>query len=131
MANEVYLDTQPLEDDIQHVLDQLGDLKNQVIAVMLDWQTSDMHRQYPNLELPDDTSVETDIWPRSRLSQRYRPKNRPRGRPHGSKTVVPNTGPQNWGGKPLPTIRPVLRQELLTKLEDRLTPLLTRIKWTV
>lgn len=71
------------------------------------WQTEDMHRKYPNIEIVDPKTALTRIWPTSRVNlykDRYR--------------SVPRI------------TRPILRRELFEKLCDRMDALMEeKITW--
>jgi hypothetical protein len=108
---------------------QVTDLHKQMPQQLLEWQTEDMRRKYPNIKVDEtDLSVEatTDIWPRSRLEQEAGFK-RP-ARPLVKKG--PTQARLKGAGRPPPSTRPILRTELFTKLTDRMTTLLSEaMKW--
>jgi hypothetical protein len=84
------------------------------------WQIQDMHRRYPNTILKDKT-VETDIWPHSRVVERDQKKIekiiRARRQSAGRKSVgVVRSG----------THRPILRPILYLKLVERMYELMEK-----
>jgi hypothetical protein len=69
-----------------------------------------MHRKYPNTETPDEHSAETDIWPTSRLALAKRESGA------HQRVIVSH--------------RPILRDELRTRLHDRMVALMQeKIRW--
>jgi hypothetical protein len=116
-----------------HMLDELEESHEKMQDVLVAWQTEDMKRKYPNLQVKqagNTVSVRTMIWPRSR---RERPKKEflkyikqaRRGR-LGPRKYVPG----GQAAAPTPSRRPILRQVLVDKLHDRMTTeVLGEIKW--
>jgi hypothetical protein len=109
---------------IDNMLGQLKAFPDKMAVELTDWQTEDMKRRYPNVERPDEHSVETDVWPRSRLSsQHHRPTSRRLGRPPGNpqhaRALKPMPGPRRGV-----STRPILREELWDQLVARMGELL-------
>ena len=107
---------------------QVEDLHKEVPQQLVEWQTEDMRRKYPNIKV-DETqqSVEaaTEIWPRSRLELAPGFK---RSRPPVKKG--PTMARIKGVGRPPPSTRPLLRTELFTKLVDRMTRAVNEaMKW--
>ena len=114
---------------------QIAKLPQAVPAELEAWQREDMHRKYPNQETQTKdnvTTAETKIWPRSQLDEGHHPV--PKGR-QGPKRARPNRqGPTQHrakgAGKPPPSNRPILRDELEHKLVDRMDVVVTEaMKW--
>jgi hypothetical protein len=106
---------------------QVEALHKEMPRQLVDWQTEDMRRKYPNVhvdETPQLVEATTEVWPRSRLEE---PGAKRPGRP------VVNKGPTiarpKGIGRPAPSTRPILRTELFRKLTDRMDELLKAIKW--
>jgi hypothetical protein len=95
----------PLEDvfaKMQENIDHFRD--DDMAAELVRWQIEDMHRQYPNLEYPDENSAMTRIWPTSRVNLRKWPNYR--------------------------TSRPLLRASLWADLVERMGKLMVeKIAW--
>jgi hypothetical protein len=119
---------EPLLQKLEAFNRQFAELHKQVPQQLVEWQTEDMRRKYPNVkvdETPQSTEATTTIWPRSRLELQP-----------GFKRSRPTTkqGPtvariKNVGRHPAST-RPLLRTELFRKLVDRMTRLLDEAtKW--
>jgi hypothetical protein len=107
---------------------QVEGLHKGVPQQLVEWQTEDMRRKYPNIKV-DETqqSIEaaTEIWPRSRLELAPGFK---RSRPPVKKG--PTMARLKGAGRPPPSTRPLLRTELFTKLVDRMTRLVAEaMKW--
>jgi hypothetical protein len=108
---------------------QIAQLPKQMPEELVAWQREDMRRKYPNITTSGDneeTTAETDIWPRSRLEQPGAGFRRPKGPAPAS----PKQYRLKGAGRPPPSTCPVLRTELFTKLVDRMTKLLGEaMKW--
>lgn len=108
---------------------QLDELHKQMPEELVEWQRADMRRKYPNIKVSeekDETTAETDIWPRSRNEQAGSGFTRPK-RPV---VAAPKRYRAKGAGRPPPSTRPILRTELFTKLVDRMTKLLAEaMKW--
>ncbi|MHC2399111.1 hypothetical protein ACVMGC_003655 [Bradyrhizobium barranii subsp. barranii] len=108
---------------------QLDELHKQMPEELVEWQRTDMRRKYPNIEVSgdkDETTAETDIWPRSRNEQSGSGFTGPK-RPV---VAAPKRYRAKGAGRPPPSTRPILRTELFTKLVDRMTKLLAEaMKW--
>jgi hypothetical protein len=113
---------------VETLSEQVKSLHTQMPLQLVEWQTQDMRRQYPNIQVDQTTeSVEatTMIWPRSRLELEpgyQRPK-----RPTVKK--APRQYNAKGVGRPPPSTRPLLRTELFIKLVDRMQKLLEAVKW--
>jgi len=119
------------DETMKLVDDQINDMANLVAqedentipGEMIKWQTEDMHRKYPNLGQQDAETYYTEIWPRSRLSRQ--------GRQPKVKNLVtlmrkPHTKPIK-GSAGVTSVRPILRDELFQKFNDRMVALLNRV----
>ncbi len=106
---------------------QIEELQQAVPQQLVDWQRDDMHRTFPNLKVDtsgNETAASTEIWPRSRLPSKdtHRPRQGPKQ--HSPARVMPKQHAL------LRSTRPILRDELLQKLQDRMTALTTEaMKW--
>lgn len=109
---------------------QIAKLPQAVPDELEAWQREDMHRKYPNQtnETKDNvTTAETKIWPRSRLDEGHKPGGPKRARPNRQ---GPKQHRAKGGGKPPPSNRPILRDELEHKLVDRMDAVVTEaMKW--
>ena len=108
---------------------QILDLHKQMPQQLVEWQTEDMRRRYPNIqvdETPESVEATTNVWPRSRLEQES-------GFKRPARPVVkkgPTMARLKGAGRPPPSTRPILRTALFTKLVDRMTKLLSEaMKW--
>ncbi len=108
---------------------QLDELHKQMPEELVDWQRTDMRRKYPNIEVSgdkDETTAETDIWPRSRNEQ----AGSGFARPNRPVVAVPKQYRLRGAGRQPPSTRPILRTELFKKLVDRMTKLVGEaMKW--
>jgi hypothetical protein len=105
---------------------QIEELHKEVPQEMVEWQTDDMRRKYPNIQVDETTeSVEatTTIWPRSRLEQEP-------GYQRSYRVPPPSKGPRQVHpkgmGRPPASTRPTLRSELIKKLFDRMEAAVTK-----
>jgi len=113
---------------IEATAKQVEDLHKKMPQQLVEWQTEDMRRRYPNIqvdETPESVEATTDVWPRSRLEQE--PGFKRPARPVVKKG--PTMARLKGAGRPPPSTRPILRTELFTKLVDRMNALLEAIKW--
>ena len=108
---------------------QILDLHKQMPPQLVEWQTEDMRRRYPNIqvdETPESVEATPNVWPRSRLEQE--PGFKRPARPVVKKG--PTMARLKGAGRPPPSTRPILRTALFTKLVDRMTKLLSEaMKW--
>lgn len=108
--------------------EQITELHKQVPQQLVEWQTEDMRRKYPNIKVDETSqSVEatTEIWPRSRLELEPGFK-----RPRPTVKKGPTTARIKGAGRSPASTRPLLRTELFSKLVDRMTKLLSEaMKW--
>ena len=103
-------------------------LHKQVPQELVEWQTDDMRRNYPNIQIdetPESVEATTEIWPRSRLELEPGFKKLLRPLVKKGPTIARIKG----AGRPPPSTRPLLRTELFTKLVDRMHGLLEACKW--
>ena len=113
---------------IEATAKQVEELHKKVPQQLVEWQTEDMRRRYPNIqvdETPESVEATTDVWPRSRLEQES-------GFKRPARPVVkkgPTMARLKGAGRPPPSTRPILRTEMFTKLVDRMNALLEAIKW--
>jgi hypothetical protein len=113
---------------VETLAKQVKGLHKQVPQQLVEWQTEDMRRKYPNIqvdETPALVEASTNVWPRSRLELEpgyQRPK-----RPMVKK--APTQYRLKGAGRPPPSTRPILRQPLFIKLVDRMNKLLEGVKW--
>jgi hypothetical protein len=119
--------TEELQKKFEAMAEKVKALHKEVPKELVEWQTDDMRRKYPNIQIdetPESVEATTEIWPRSRLElepsyKRLRPKVKK------GPTLIRAKGV----GRPPPSTRPVLRTELFTKLVDRMNKLLEAITW--
>jgi hypothetical protein len=108
---------------------QLDELHKQMPEELVEWQRTDMRRKYPNIEVSsdgDETTAETDIWPRSRNEQAGSGFRRPKL----PVIAAPKRYRLRGAGRTPPSTRPMLRTELFSKLVDRMTKLIGKaMKW--
>lgn len=90
------------------------------------WQTEDMRRKYPNVEIESLSAVFTLIWPRSRTyGQRH-----PKSLEARTQTFRRVSSPQHKGASETST-RSILRPELLKRLVGRMDVLMgEKISWS-
>lgn len=98
---------------------------------LVDWQTEDMHRKYPNIDSEQEyVSWFTLIWPRSRTyDQTHGKHGRVLRRASRRRSRAPSlaTTPRLTRGPK----RPILRDALFNRLVQRMTELLgERLSWT-
>lgn len=114
--------------DLDGMVTQINALPAKMQDEMTAWQKDDMRRKYPNTETPDPKSVQTTIWPRSRLAENDR--KRVRGKKAARMAIpVQHLPVQKAGGRQRST-RPILRQELYDKLVARMQILLDSLRWS-
>jgi hypothetical protein len=118
----ITLDTSRLEATLDSMLEQLKLFPDDMASELTEWQTKDMRRRYPNTEIKGD-SVETDVWPTSRLQEQDRTKIRAAMK----RGVIRKKPGSVRGGS---STRPILRTELYEKLVARMTDLMEeRLSW--
>jgi hypothetical protein len=105
--------------------EQIKGLQTKMPEQLHEWQTEDMRRHYPNMDVTvKDNVVEasTSIWPRSRLSEEDEKRRRA--------NMVHTTGPKRFrpvGGGPraaTASTRPILRDALFDELDQRMVAML-------
>jgi hypothetical protein len=106
MPFEVKVDSENLLKQFEDMQKRVSELDQKLPQVFLDWQTEDMHRQFPKVDEQSGLSVTTLVYPRSRKSRPYIP---------GRKGPRRNAPRRVAGGK-----RPILRPELVEQLFDRM-----------
>ena len=119
----ISLDASDVIDKLGEMEKKLKDFPKEMGEELTTWQTDDMRRRYPNIDVTD-TYVETDIWPTSRLAQQPDKKKQAqivRAKKQGKPVTVRPKG----SGQ-----RPILREELYEKLVKRMDDLLNRcLSW--
>jgi hypothetical protein len=116
-------------DGLEHITATLDGMADQIAALgkeeiakeLTAWQRDDMKRTYPNTKQEDEKTATTEIWPRSRVSDKPRATGEKRVRvfapPRGGPRVASST-------------RPILRSELFKTLCNRMSELLNRaVTW--
>jgi len=126
---EVKLDgLEGFQKKLEATAKQVEELHKKVPQQLVEWQTEDMRRRYPNIqvdETPESVEATTNVWPRSRLEQQP-------GFKRPACPVVkkgPTMARLKGAGRPPPSTRPILRTALFTKLVDRMNALLEAITW--
>ena len=126
---EVKLDgLQGFQKKLEATAKQVEELHKKVPQQLVEWQTEDMRRRYPNIqvdETPESVEATTNVWPRSRLEQQP-------GFKRPACPVVkkgPTMARLKGAGRPPPSTRPILRTALFTKLVNRMNALLEAITW--
>jgi len=126
---EVKLDgLQGFQKKLEATAKQVEELHKKVPQQLVEWQTEDMRRRYPNIqvdETPESVEATTNVWPRSRLEQE--PGFKRPARPVVKKG--PTMARLKGAGRPPPSTRPILRTALFTKLVNRMNALLEAITW--
>lgn len=102
-------------DTLSSMIDeQLKTLPNEMKQELVDWQVEDMHRHFPKVD-GDDSEVYTMIYPRSQLT---RIKNIPSSAKvirRRSRVAIGRSG-----GVKRPILRPVLYDQLKSRMEEML-----------
>jgi hypothetical protein len=98
---------------------QIEELHKGVPEQLVEWQRVDMRREFPNIQIDatqESVQATTLVWPRSRLEQEpgYRKPKRPVVRTGPAKPRIKGVG------RPPPSVRPILREELERKLAERI-----------
>jgi hypothetical protein len=98
---------------------QIEELHKKIPEELVEWQRVDMRRQYPNMtveETRETVRATMLVWPRSRLEQEpgYQRPKRPVVRTGPAKPRIKGVG------RPPPSVRPILREELERKLVERI-----------
>lgn len=127
---------------LEKMSEQLAELHHAWPEELEKWQREDMRRKFPNVStdtIADETSASTEIWPHSRLELQEEQARRQNQR--GPKQYrVARAGPTQYRlgrvapkvhrGPEQPSMRPILRDELKTKLYDRMCALAAEaMKW--
>jgi hypothetical protein len=105
---------------------QIDGLKTSWPQELETWQREDMNRKYPNTAVNDaepELAATTQIWPTSRLAAEDNKRRR----------LSLKTQPKRYRvktGKPAPSNRPILRQDLQKKLYARMIELAEKaLQW--
>ena len=116
---------------------QIEALHKAVPQELLDWQRDDMRRKFPTVDVDaseTETAASTEIWPRSRIDEGHHPSGGPKQ--HAIGRAAPrqhriNRAPPKQRGGPVPrSNRPILREELVQRLHDRMLKLASEaMKW--
>jgi hypothetical protein len=122
---------------LEKMSEQLKELHHAWPDELVAWQRDDMHRKFPNVRTDtsgDETATSTEIWPHSRLEAQDQRARRQGQR--GPKQAAPklhrlvHAGPKQRRGPEPRSTRPILRDELVQKLHDRMIRLATEaMKW--
>ena len=108
---------------------QVEELHYTMPEELVAWQRDDMHRKYPNLTTgtsSDETKASTEIWPRSREPSKDQHRHHQGPKAH---SIVRAT-PRQHRGPLARSSRPILREELVKKLHDRMLRLTAEaMKW--
>ncbi|HVG51164.1 MAG TPA: hypothetical protein VM867_05980 [Xanthobacteraceae bacterium] len=107
MAFEVKVESENLLKQFDDMQKRVTELNQKLPEVFLDWQRDDMNRKFPKINEQGDKSVTTFIYPRSRLPRTKGGNNTTRKRARVA------------AGRPGST-RPILREELVVKLFERM-----------
>jgi hypothetical protein len=119
MSFQITIETQAAEAQLQKMIDTLKVVP--VAKELTAWQAEDMRRRYPETEEINPVTAMTVIYPRSRGPKRMKP--RVPGKP------VLRRGKATRIAKPSSN-RPILRPELVDKLQERMNAMLVReVKW--
>jgi hypothetical protein len=122
-------------DGVDQLLEKLSKYGGQITELhktmpeeLVTWQRDDMRRKYPNEQVAtsgNETAASTEIWPRSRLESRnVGPKQ------HHIAHAAPKQHRIRGSGPAPRSTRPILREELLRKLHDRMLTLTSEaMKW--
>jgi hypothetical protein len=113
----VTMDTARVLATVDNMIGQLAAAPRKMQDEMIAWQKDDMRRARPNVAMPDEHTVATVIWPRSRLPETKSRRRRRPALPSGKRSLLRST-------------RPILRPELFDRLVERMRLLLAAIKWT-
>jgi hypothetical protein len=117
----IYFDTTDAQETLTRMQIQIRDMGHEIIPEQLTtWQREDMHRKYPNTELPNYVSAETYIWPRSRTYEGAHKKRETRIR----QFKKPLSAMPRFKGTPgahHPILRPSLFKALCERMEQVLS----------
>jgi hypothetical protein len=126
------IDVKIPEDAFKRFQDRVAVFPEQLAAELVTWQVQDMHRQYPNIDRPDQFTAETHVWARSRLTAEWHRQHRkPRSSRYlgrARRSQLQARVRQYVRGQQRST-RPILRPVLLEKLEDRVQMLIHELTW--
>lgn len=110
MPFEVKVDSAKLIEQFENMQKRVTELDRELPHVFLEWQREDMNRKYPKVDEQAGLSVTTYVYPRSRRKRTNRT----------------NTGKATKGkqrrivARPGTSTRPILREELVEQLFDRM-----------
>jgi len=117
---EISVDTSRVVKLLDGAVESLDELNEKVTTEFVTWQRTDMRRTYPNVDRLSEDTVETKIWPRSRLTKQNLSR-RHRQRATGiHKGVVVHSR----GGTPAPILRPTLFDKLCQRMRGILAGLI-------
>jgi hypothetical protein len=117
----ITLDVSGLIDRLEVMTKKLEEFPKHMAEELTAWQTEDMRRRFPNTETPDENTVETDIWPTSRIVERDQKKINAILRTRRTAASRPRIGVVRSGAN-----RPILRPELYDKLVKRMDELMAK-----
>ena len=119
MPFEVKVESEKLEQQFGDMQKRVVDLDQELPQVFLDWQREDMNRKYPKVDEHGFMSVTTLVYPRSRL-KRTRKKNSGKETRKRARIAAGRPG----------AARPILREELVEQLFERMTAMCKEaIEW--
>jgi hypothetical protein len=133
----------PLVAKFDTLAKQIESLQEAIPQELVAWQHDDMHRKFPNIEVEgsgNEIAASTEIWPHSRLEaqeaakawrqSRRGPKRYRVARASPVQHSVGRAVPKQRGGREAASTRPILRDELLKKLTDRMLKVTSEaMKW--
>ena len=115
------LDMGQIAQTLDSMAAQLAGFPQEMADELTNWQTEDMRRKYPNTVLRGSEAT-TVIWPRSRLSQK---KTRT-----GVARLAIRRAVRAMPRMRIKSRRPILREELFEKLDERMVRLMGgRLQW--
>jgi hypothetical protein len=125
---EISLDVSGLVERQEAMAKKLEEFPKQHMTVELTaWQTEDMRRRFPNTKMPDEHTVETDIWPSSRMA---RVVERDQKKINAILRARKTANRPRLGVIRTHTNRPILRPELYEKLVARMDELMVKeLSW--
>jgi hypothetical protein len=126
---EISLDVSSLVERQEAMVKKLEEFpKRHMTAELTAWQTEDMRRRFPNTKMPDEHTVETDIWPSSRTARVVeRDQKKINAILRARKTA---NRPRLGAVRRIGTNRPILRSELYEKLVTRMDELMVKeLSW--
>jgi hypothetical protein len=119
MPISITIDTSAVEKRLADMSEKLNTLTQEIPTEFYNWQAEDMHRKQPRQKVwRRGKSVSTIIRPHSyaEMKRSQHAQARARRRRHSHLQA-------RW------STRPILRAELLTRLQERMQALLASVKW--